>query len=117
MPYIGKYHFPLYTCHLWWETFSKCTDSHTKEHKLYDKLLDKISLETELSVSDPSRKDGPTPVPTLHILISPIQNNPSTCFSSPSISYKSISSLPTLRFKKPIVKIEEDDNVDSDVEI
>ena len=35
---------------------SKCTNSHTKEHKLYEKLLDKTSLETESSVSDSSRK-------------------------------------------------------------
>ena len=35
---------------------SKCTNSHAKEHKLYEKLLDKTSPETESSVSDSSRK-------------------------------------------------------------
>jgi len=40
--------------------FSKCTDFHVKEHKLYNKLLDKISPETELSVLGPSSKDRPT---------------------------------------------------------
>ena len=30
--------------------FSKCTDSHTKECNLYNKLLDKISPETESPV-------------------------------------------------------------------
>jgi len=32
------------------ELFSKYTDSHTKESKLYDNLLNKISLEVELLV-------------------------------------------------------------------
>jgi len=48
------------------ELFLKCTDSHTKECQLYDKLLDKISPEIELSVPDPSGKARPVPVPTPH---------------------------------------------------
>ena len=51
------------------ECFSKCTNSHLKEYKLYNKLLDKISSETELSVSGPSRKNGLASVPILHISI------------------------------------------------
>ena len=42
--------------------FSKCTDYHAKEHKLYNKLLDKISLETGLSAPNSSGKDGPAPI-------------------------------------------------------
>jgi len=99
------------------EIFLKYTDSHTKECKLYDKLLDKISPETELLVSNSSGKAGPALVPTPHTFIPPIQNNPSTCSSLPSLFYKSISPLPTPKFKKPIVEIEENDNVNSDVEI
>ena len=64
--------------------FSKYTDSHVKKHKLYNKLLDKISPETESLMSEPSSKDRPTPVSVLPISIPPIQNNP------PSISYKSL---------------------------
>ena len=48
------------------EIFSKYTNSHTKECKLYDKLLDKISSETELLVPDPFRKDRPALIPILH---------------------------------------------------
>ena len=40
-----------------------------KEYKLYDKLLDKISLETELSVSSSFGKDRPASVSILYILI------------------------------------------------
>ena len=36
--------------------FSKYTDFHVKEHKLYNKLLDKISLEIESLVPDCSKK-------------------------------------------------------------
>jgi len=97
--------------------FPKCTDSYAKECRLYNKLLNKISPEIELLVLDPSRKDGPTLVPIPHTSIPPIQNNPPTCFSLPSFSYKLISSLPTPRFKMPIVEIEEDNNIDSDVEM
>jgi len=99
------------------ELFLKCTDSHTKECQLYDKLLDKISPEIELSVPDPSGKARPAPVPTPHTPIPPIQNNSPTCSSLPFLSYKSISPLSTPRFKKPTVKIEEDDDVDSNVEM
>jgi len=99
------------------ELFPKYTNSHTKEHKLYNKLLDKISLETELLVSDLSGKNGPALVPIPHTPISPIQNNSPTCSSLPSLSYKSISLLPTLKSKKPIVEIEEEEEVDSDVEM
>ena len=94
------------------ELFSKCTNFHAKEHKLYDELLNKTSLETELLVPNSSEKDGPAPVP-----MSPIQNNPPTCSSSPPLSYKSTSSLFTPESKKPTVKIEETNYVDSDVEM
>ena len=97
--------------------FSKYTNSHTKEYKLYDKLLNKISLETELSVPGPSEKDGSALVPILHIPIPPIQNNSPTHFSLPSLSYKSLFSLSTPESRKSTVKIEKDNNVDSDVEI
>ena len=79
--------------------------------------MDKISSETKSSIPDPSRKDGPALAPTPHISIPPIQNSPSIYFSSPFLSYKSISSPPTPRFKKPTIEIEENDVVDSDVEI
>jgi len=97
--------------------FSKCTDSYVKECKLYDNLLNKISSEIESLVSDPSRKDRPALVLILHTSIPPIQNNPPTCFSSPSLFYKLTSPPPTPRFKKPIVEIEENDDVDFDVEM
>jgi len=97
--------------------FPKYTDFYAKECKLYDKLLNKISPETELLVPDSSRKDGPSLVPIPHTSIPPIQNNSPTCFSSPYFSYKFISSPPTPRFKMPMVEIEEDDNIDSDVEM
>ena len=70
---------------------SKCTNAHAKEYKLYNKLSDKISLETELLASNSSEKDGSALVPIPHILNPPIQNNPPTCSPSPSLSYKSIS--------------------------
>ena len=54
------------------EPFLKYTDFHIKEYKLYNKLLDKISLETELSVPDPSEKDGSALVLIPYTLISPI---------------------------------------------
>jgi len=49
--------------------FSKYTDFHMKEHKLYDKLLDKTSLETELLVLGPFGKNEPAPVSISHICI------------------------------------------------
>ena len=97
--------------------FPKCTNSHAKECKLYDELFDKISLEIESLVSNSSEKNRPTLVPILHKPISPIQNNPPTHSSLPSLSYKSISPPLTPGSKKPIVEIEETNNVDSDVEI
>jgi len=51
------------------------------------------------------------------MLILSIQNNFPTCFSSLSLSYKSPSFLTIPRFKKPIVEIEENDDVDSNIEI
>ena len=98
------------------EFFSKYTDSYVKECKLYNKLLNKISSETELLVSGSSSKDRPTSVPILYIPIPPIQNNP-PCFPSPFLSYKFPSLLPFPRPKRPIVEIKEADNVDSDIEI
>jgi len=97
--------------------FPKCTNSHTKECKLYDELLDKTIPETKLLAPNSSGKDGLAPVPIPHTSISPIQNNPPTCSPSPSLSYKSISPLLTPGPKKPTVKIEETNNVDSDVKM
>ena len=97
--------------------FPKYTNSHIKEHKLYDKLLDKISPETELSASSPSKKDRPTLIPILHISIPLIQNNLPTYSPLPSLSYKPPSLTSATESKKPTIEIEEDDNVDSDVEI
>ena len=97
--------------------FPKYTSSHAKECKLYDELLDKTSLETELLVSNSSGKDGPVLVPILHTFIPPIQNNPPTCSPLPSLSYKSISPPLTPGPKKPTVEIEETNNVNSDVEM
>ena len=47
------------------EIFPKYTDSHAKECKLYSWLLDKISLEIELSVSDSFRKNKSALVPII----------------------------------------------------
>jgi len=88
-----------------------------KEYKLYDKLLNKISPETESSVPDTSGKDGPASVPIPHILVPFIQNNSPTHSSSPSLSYKFPSPSLTLGSKKPTVKIEKNDDIDSDVEM
>ena len=79
--------------------------------------MNKISLETELPVSDPSRKDKPTLVHNLYILIPPILNNPPTYSSLSFLSYKSPSLTPTLGSKKPIIEIEENNDIGSDVEI
>jgi len=97
--------------------FPKCNNSHAKEYKLYDKLLNKISLETELPVPDSSRKDRPTLVPISYTLISPILNNPLTYSSLPFLSYKSPSPSPILGSKKPIIEIREKNDIDSDVEM
>ena len=62
-------------------------------------------------------KDGPALVYIPHTSIYSIQNNSPTHSSLLLLSYKSISLSPTPGSKKPIVEIEEDDNVDSDIEI
>jgi len=92
--------------------FPKCTNSHTKEHKLYNKLLDKTSLETESLAHNSSGKDRPVPVPIPHTSISPIQNNPPTHSPLSSLSYKSISPPPTPGSKKLTVEIEETNDVE-----
>ena len=99
------------------EIFSKCTDSYTKEHKLYNKLLDKISLEIELLIPSLLEKDEPTLVFIPHILISSIQSNSPTCSPLPFFFYKSLFFSFTLGSKKPIIKIEENDDVDSNIKI
>jgi len=68
-------------------------------------------------VPNSSEKDGPAPVPIPHIPISPIQNNFPTHSPSPFLSYKSISLPSTPEPKKPIVEIEETNDVDSDIEM
>jgi len=73
--------------------FPKCTNFYAKKHILYDELLNKTSLETELLVSDSSEKDGSALVYISHTPISPIQNNLSTYSPLPSLSYK-FTSLP-----------------------
>jgi len=52
--------------------FPKYTNSHAKEHKLYNKLLDKTSPETELLVLNSSGKDGSALVSIPHTSIPPI---------------------------------------------
>ena len=73
--------------------------------------------ETELLASDPSRKDGPTPVSILYIPILYIQNNSPTYFSLLSFSYKSLFFLSTSESKKPTVKIEKIGNIDSNIKM
>ena len=99
------------------ELFFKYIDSHLNEHKLYNKLLNKISSEIKLLMPGLSGKDRPAPVSIPHISIPPIQNNPLTCFSLLFFFYKSLSLLSISNFKKLTVEIEKNDNVDSDVEI
>ena len=70
-----------------------------------------------MSVSNSFRKDGPALVSILHTPISSIQNNLLTYSFSSSLSYKLPFLSSTLRFKKSIVEIEENDNVDSDIKI
>ena len=62
-------------------------------------------------------KDEPTLVFIPHILISSIQSNSPTCSPLSFFSYKSLFFLFTLGSKKPIIKIEENDDVDSNVKI
>jgi len=98
--------------------FSKYIDSHVKEYKFYNKLLDKISLETKSLMPGPSSKDGPAPVSILPTSIPLVQNNPHSHSLSPSISYKSLSFLPSLMPKLFLVRVEEvNDNIDTDVEM
>jgi len=79
--------------------------------------LDEISSEIELSASDSFGKDEPTSVHTPYTFIPPIQKNPSTYFPLSSLFYKSPSPPPILGSKKPTIKIEEEEDVDSNVEI
>ena len=97
--------------------FPKYTNFYAKEHKLYNKLLDKISPEIKLLASDPFKKDRLTLVLILYIPIPSIQNNFPTHSSSSSLSYKFVSLLSTLEFKKPTVEIKENDDIDSDIEM
>ena len=76
--------------------------------------MDKITLETELSTFIPSKKDEPALIP---ISIPPTKNNLPNHSLLSSLSYKSLSLSPILKSKKSIVKIEENDNIDSDFEI
>ena len=97
--------------------FPKYTNSHAKECKLYDELLDKTSLETELLAPNSSEKDEPALVLIPHTPIPPIQDNSLIYFLSPSLSYKSTFFPYTLGSKKPTVEIEETNDVDSNVEM
>jgi len=65
-----------------------------KEHKLYNKLLDRI-LEIESLVSRPFNKDGLALVPILPTPISPIAINTSSCSPSSPLFYK-LSELKTI---------------------
>ena len=85
--------------------FFQCTDSCVKEYKLYNKLLDKISPETELLAPKPFRKDKPAPVPILSTPIPPILHNP-LYSSSLSLSYKSLFPLSPLISEISILKVE-----------
>ena len=58
-----------------------------------------MSIETELLVSDPSRKNRSALVSILYISISSIQNNYSTYLSLPSLSEKSLFPSSTLGYK------------------
>ena len=87
------------------ENFPTYTNSHEKECKLYNKLLDKISPETELLAPKSSGKNE-----LALVSISSIQNNPSVCSPSLTLSYKFPAPL-------PILEIKEDNDVDSDVEM
>ena len=87
------------------ENFPTYTNSHEKECKLYNKLLDKISPETELLAPKSSGKNE-----LALVSISSIQNTPSVCSPSLTLSYKFPAPL-------PILEIKEDNDVDSDVEM
>ena len=100
--------------------FFKYTDFHVKEHKLYNKLLDKINPETESLMHEPFSKNRPALVSVLFTPIPPVKNNPPShsSSSSPSISYKSLSLLFSLMPKLFSVRVEEvNNNIDTDVMI
>jgi len=88
-----------------------------QEHKLHNKLLDKISPETESLVLRSSSKDESALLPIPHTLIPSIQNNPPPYSPLLSPFYKSLSPLPSSVSKKPMIKIERVDDVDSDIEM
>ena len=79
--------------------------------------MNKISLESESLISGSSKKYRLAPILILHIYIPSIQNNPPTYSLLLFLSYKfsSLSSIPESR--KLIVKIQENDDVDSDIEM
>ena len=79
--------------------FSKYTNSYAKEYKLYNKLLDKTSLKTELSLPILSGKNGSALISISYTPIPSTPNNPPTYSPSLFLSYRSISSLPTPGFK------------------
>ena len=88
----------------------KCTNPYTKEHKLYDELLDKTSL-TLLEKIDLLQY-----LFYLHsFLLS--KNNSSTHSLLSSLFYKFIFPPLTPGPKKPAVEIEETNNVNSDIEM
>ena len=99
------------------ELFSKYTNSHAKECKLYNKLLNKISPETELSISGPFRKDGPALVPILYIYIYLLLKKIFLLVLLYSLSYKSLFFSPIPELKNLIVEVEGDNDIDSDIEI
>ena len=68
-------------------------------------------------VSKPSRKDKLVPVSILHTFIPPIQNNPPHFSPLPSLSYNFPSLLSLSVPKKPIIEVEEVDNINSNVEM
>ena len=70
-----------------------------------------------MSVFDSSRKDRSAPVSIPYTSILLIQNNPSTYSFLSFLSYKFISFSLTSGFKKLIIEIEENDNVNSNIEI
>ena len=116
-PYIRKCYFYFIYAIFNKKFFPKYTDSYMKEYKLYNKLLDKTSPEIESSAFRSSSKDRPTPIFILYIPILFIQNNSSSYFLLLSFSYKSLSLLLLPIPKKPIVEIDEVDDIDSDIKI
>ena len=89
-----------------------------KEHKLYDKLLDKISPETKSLVLGSSIKDRLTLVFILLSSIPFVQNDLSAYSFSSSLCYKSSSFLFPLVSKWLSVKVEKvKDNINTNIEI